>query len=130
MTSSAAISLTGCCVAWRATCARVAFEQEPDKATTGPASPRQLALVPEIAQYERTRQQMKTLSGIGFGFALGEFGSGSQSFAYLKGLPVDYLRIDCHCYAEAEAESLDRLTVEYLVGVARTLGIERFTQTQ
>ena len=75
-----------------------------------------------IKQFERTRQHMNTLTGIGFRFALSDFGADNQSFTYLKGLPVDYLRIDCGGYVNDKADPIGRLTADYLIGVAGVLG--------
>ena len=54
--------------------------------------------------------------------ALDDFGSGMASFGYLKGLPVDYLKIDGQFTRHLEHDSIDQATVRAICDVARASG--------
>ncbi len=57
-------------------------------------------------------------------FALDDFGSGLSSFAYLKNLPVDYLKIDGNLVRPVADESRNRAIVESIIQLAHRLGVQ------
>ncbi len=66
----------------------------------------------------------RAIRDIGGKFALDDFGSGLSSFAYLKALPVDYLKIDGSLVRGAASESDDRAMIEAINQLAHRMGIQ------
>jgi len=65
---------------------------------------------------------MRQIKGLGCRFALDDFGSGFSSFAYLKQLPVDIVKIDGAFIQNLASSEQDQLFVKALTDVARGLG--------
>jgi diguanylate cyclase (GGDEF)-like protein/PAS domain S-box-containing protein len=75
-----------------------------------------------IANLDEAQRFVSTLKAIGCGFALDDFGVGFSSFAHLKYLPVDYLKIDGGFIRELARNPTDQHLVRAIVDVARALG--------
>lgn len=77
-----------------------------------------------IANMAAAKNMIWTLKEMGCRFSLDDFGSGFASFAYLRELPVDLVKIDGHFIRELSGSTLDRAIVRALVDIAHTLGKE------
>ena len=67
---------------------------------------------------------VREFKGLGFKFAIDDFGSGYASFYYLKYLPVNYLKIDGEFIKSLPRSPTDTAFVKAIVNVARELGIK------
>ena len=75
-----------------------------------------------LGDIEQARRFIARLSEFGCRFALDDFGTGSGSFAHLKHLPVDYVKLDGEFTRGLPGDPIDREIVSAVVGAARALG--------
>ena len=75
-----------------------------------------------IANLSAAEEFISALKDIGCQFALDDFGCGFSSFAYLKHLPVDKLKIDGSFVKGMAHSSVDQALVESMNQVAHALG--------
>lgn len=66
---------------------------------------------------------LTTLRGAGCRVAIDDFGTGYSSLAYLKALPLDYLKIDKHLAQDIAGTQRDRVVVRGVIEMARSLGL-------
>ncbi|WP_426415912.1 DUF1631 family protein [Aestuariirhabdus sp. LZHN29] len=77
-----------------------------------------------ITHIAKTADLIRELKRFGCRFSLDDFGTGLSSFAYLKQLPVDYLKIDGVFIKEIAESSVDYAMVKSIKEVGHFMGME------
>ncbi len=77
-----------------------------------------------ISNLTKAAELMHEVKNMGCRFALDDFGIGMSSFAYLKYLPVDFLKIDGTFVRDMAADEMDCAIVEAINRIAHILGMQ------
>ncbi|MFK8029282.1 MAG: putative bifunctional diguanylate cyclase/phosphodiesterase [Gammaproteobacteria bacterium] len=83
------------------------------------------AAVTNIRKVSKFMEQMKHQ---GFRFSLDDFGTGLSSFAYLKTLPVDYLKIDGQFVKEIETDRVSASMVSAIHQIGKEMGLKTIAE--
>jgi len=81
-----------------------------------------------IANLGQAASLIGKMKQLGCQLALDDFGSGMSSFAYLKNLPVDYIKIDGHFIKNIVDNPIDIAMVEAITKIAHVMGIKTIAE--
>jgi diguanylate cyclase (GGDEF)-like protein/PAS domain S-box-containing protein len=81
-----------------------------------------------VADLRRARLFMEDIRALGSTFAVDDFGTGFASYAYLKFLPVDYLKIDGSFVRDLMADPVDLALVSSINHLGHVLGLKTIAE--
>lgn len=81
-----------------------------------------------IGNMSRAVALIRELKAVGSLFALDDFGSGFSSLAYLRNLPVDYLKIDGVFIKNIDTDPVNYAMVEGIQKISRVMGLKTIAE--
>ena len=81
-----------------------------------------------ISNLAKAIEFIDELKALGCCFALDDFGSGLSSFAYLKNLSVDFIKIDGMFVKDIVHDSIDKEMVRSITSIAKAMGKETIAE--
>jgi len=81
-----------------------------------------------VANLVKAAELIRDLKGLGLRFALDDFGAGMCSFAYLKHLPVDYVKIDGAFVRDMLSEPMNHEIVLAINNITHSLGMQTIAE--
>jgi diguanylate cyclase (GGDEF)-like protein/PAS domain S-box-containing protein len=82
-----------------------------------------------ISNLTRASELMREMKGMGCRFSLDDFGTGMSSFAYLKYLPVDYLKIAGMFIKDMAGDPMDYAIVDAINRISHILGMQTIAES-
>ena len=77
-----------------------------------------------VRDVDKASKQLEMLREAGISVALDDFGTGYSSLAYLKMLPLDYLKLDKGMTPDIMGEGKDRIVLRAIIAMGQALGLK------